>query len=232
MTHARWIVSGNDLIQARLEFTPVMLRDVHVYRMDDLHRLRRAVVADYATPSRDRNSWVFHEGQNWDLPIGSTLANAGTDQKIELPAVATSRFEEKEFGLALDPTWLGVLDISARYLPNAIFNGLAEARFSPDFEYRTWVQARYALSLYAFALLLLGCLLAQTLLTHRIRIGALACIAGAGYFSHTLMKIFIVLGEHGYISPVLAGWAVPTFLVVAGILVLRACRPIEHLVAA
>ena len=62
---------------------------------------------------------------------------------------------------------------------------------------------------------LLASALSILLLSSEVRIAAVCLIALIGYFFNTVMKVFVLLGEHSYLSPFNASWAVPTFQAIA-----------------
>jgi hypothetical protein len=49
-------------------------------------------------------------------------------------------------------------------------------------------------------------------LGNEIGLAMLCFVAIAGYMANTAMKLLIMLGEHGYLSSVVAGWSVPLLL--------------------
>jgi len=63
--------------------------------------------------------------------------------------------------------------------------------------------------MFCVALSLLATSLSLMLIARGTGFLQLAIIAGAGYFANTLMKLLILLGEHGYVKVAVAGWLMP-----------------------
>jgi lipopolysaccharide export system permease protein len=208
--HPQWIAVGLDLIQAVIEpGSPPLLRDVRLYRMNDALALRSFHQAKLAKPIDD-HSWVLIDGHRWTSPLGTQESRSFWDQNAftgdDVP------FDKEELDLKLTPAWINAFHINARYLPNDVFSALRRVDFSPNAEFQTWEQARLALCLFCAAMPLLAATLSMLLLPCDIRLGALAIVGVAGYMANSGMKLLILLGEHGYVSPWIAAWAMPALL--------------------
>jgi lipopolysaccharide export system permease protein len=212
LPNAQWIAAGRDLIQAYVESgAPPTLRDVKVYRMDESLALRAMYRAKLAKPLDD-HAWLLIDGYRWVSPLGagsdkSDAEGANLPQgEQELP------FAQEKLDLQVAPIWINNFQIGARYLTNDVFKALAKVKFSPRSEFRTWQQARYSMAVFCAVMPLLAASLSVLLLGNEIRWAMLCFIAIVGYMANTAIKLFILLGEHGYLSPVAAGWSVPFFL--------------------
>jgi lipopolysaccharide export LptBFGC system permease protein LptF len=133
---------------------------------------------------------------------------------------------QEKLDLKVAPVWINNFRVEARYLTNDVFSALSKVKFSPDSEFRTWAQARYSLSLFGLGLPLLGAVLSMLLLSNDISLPALCIVSLSGYAANSAMKLFILLGEHDYVSPMVAGWTVPVLLLVLCAVAVRSGRQI------
>ena len=212
LPYPQWIASGRDLIQAFVVAgSPPTLRDVRVYRMDETMALQTFFRAKLAKPLDDR-SWLLTDGYRWTSPIGARPIGSPPEGKKFAEPEGEVAFAQERLDLKVAPIWINNFRIGARYLTNDVFTALMKVSFSPDSEFRTWEQARYSQSLFCAAMPVLAASLSILLLAYEIRLAMLCFIALAGYMTNTAMKLFVLLGEHGYLSPVAAGWSVPAFL--------------------
>jgi lipopolysaccharide export system permease protein len=212
LPYPQWIAAGRDLIQAEVDpGSPPTLREVKVYRMDEALALQTVYRAKLARPV-DNHTWILLDGYRWVSPLNSGLNTSGAGTEDFIDAKQEVPFEQEKLDLELAPIWLDNRRIGARYLTNDVFKALARIKFSPDSEFRTWKQARFSMSLFCDAMPLLAATLSTLLLANEVGWAVLCFIAIIGYFANTAMKIFILVGEHGYLSPIAAGWSVPLFL--------------------
>jgi hypothetical protein len=59
-----------------------------------------------------------------------------------------------------------------------------------------------------------------------ISLPALCIVALSCYAANSAMKLFVLLGEHDHLPPVIAGWAVPVFLLLLCAVAVRSGREI------
>jgi lipopolysaccharide export system permease protein len=209
LPYPQWFASGHDIIQAMVEpGEPPSLRDVKIYRMSDALSLQTFFRAKSARPL-GQDEWLLVDGYRWSPPKDTSQTNfAPNDAKP--PAMKDQiPFAEAKLHLELSPVWLNNSRINPRYLTSDVFSALGKEHFSPESEFRTWQQARWSLPVFCVAMPLLATSLSLLLMAKRIGFPQLAIIAAAGYSANVLMKLFVLLGEHGYIHAVAAGWLVP-----------------------
>jgi lipopolysaccharide export system permease protein len=198
--YPQWMALGHDLVQALIEpGNPPSLRDVRIYRMDDSLKLHTFLQAKSATIVGD-DQWLLAEGYRWSPPTSNPSAIPLTEQRS---------FTTETIHLALSPVWLNNRLIPARYLPNSVFSALARESFMPDQEFRTWQNARWSLAIFCAAMTILASTLSTFMMETQIVFSRLAVIGIGGYVINTLMKVSILLGEHGYINPAFSAWFVP-----------------------
>ena len=233
LLYPQWFVAGDDIVQAMVEpGEPASLRDVKIYRMStslSLQTFFRANVAKPISPGK----WQLIDGYRWSSPQDASQSSLAAFD-IRPPAKEDqSPFTEETIDLELSPIWLNTYRVSARYLTHDVFSALGKEHFSPDSEYRTWEQVRWSLPMFCVALSLFATSLSITLMASGMGFSQLAIIAGAGYFANTLMKLLVLLGEHGYVHVAVAGWLVPLTTLAAGPLVTLLRRnPSDQLAAA
>lgn len=208
----QWLAAGRDLIQAIVEpGSPPALREVKVYRMDESLALQSFYQAKLATPLDD-HTWLLRDGNRWTSTRGADQAGTNPDDGNGIASDQEIPFAREKIQLAVAPIWINSFRIGARYLTHDVFDALTKVKFAPDSEFRTWLQARYALALFALAMPLLAATLSMLFLAGEVSLPALSVIALVGYMANTAVKIFTLLGEHDYISPIAAAWSVPIFL--------------------
>jgi lipopolysaccharide export system permease protein len=204
----RWAAAGRDLIQAIVEpGDPPSLRDVKIYRMNKELSLQTFFRAKAARPVK-AGEWLLTDGYQWSPPQMSD-EDGSTSAKTGPVAIEPAPFAEKIIDLDISPIWISNDRVNARYLTKDVFSALGKERFFPDFEYRTWEHARWSLPLFCIAMPFLATNLSLLLLARKIAFAQLAIIAAMGYLANALMKVFILLGEHGHIPAVVAGWLIP-----------------------
>jgi lipopolysaccharide export system permease protein len=227
----RWVAAGSDVIQAIVEpGDPPSLRDVKIYRMNKELSLQTFFRAKAARPVK-AGEWLIIDGYQWSPPR-ILYQDGSTSAKTEPAATETTPFTEKIIDLNISPTWINNDRVNARYLTNDVFSALGKEQFFPDFEFRTWEHARWSLPLFCIAMPLLATSLSLLLLARKIEFAQLAIIAVMGYLANALMKVFILLGEHGQVPAAVASWLIPmttlaVCLVLAGEELVHATRDRE-----
>jgi len=209
LPYPQWFAAGDDIVQAMVEpGEPASLRDVKIYCMNPSLSLQTFFRANVAKPI-SRGKWRLIDGYRWSSPQDASQSNLAAFD-VKPPAMeARTPFAEETIDLELSPIWLNTYRVNARYLTHDVFSALGKEHFSPDSEYRTWGQVRWSLPMFCVALSLLATSLSLMLIARGTGFLQLAIIAGAGYFANTLMKLLILLGEHGYVKVAVAGWLMP-----------------------
>jgi lipopolysaccharide export system permease protein len=204
----RWATADRDVIQAIVvPEDPPSLRDVKIYRMNKELSLQTFFRAKAARPVK-AGEWLLIDGYQWSPPQMSD-EDGSTSAKPGPAATEPAPFTERMIDLDISPTWISNDRLNARYLTNDVFSALGKEHFFPDFEYRTWEHARWSLPLFCIAMPFLATSLSLLLLARKIAFAQLAIIAVMGYLANALMKVFILLGEHGHIPAAVAGWLIP-----------------------
>jgi lipopolysaccharide export system permease protein len=222
----QWLAADRDLIQAVVEpGSPPVLHEVKVYRLDDSLALASFYQAKLAKPLDD-HTWLLLDGARWTSPLVENRPALNLDEGNPVVAEQEVPFVQERLDLTIAPVWINNFRTEPRYLTNDVFSALSRVKFSPDSEFRTWAQARYSLSLFGLALPLLAAVLSMLLLATDISLPALCIVALSCYVANSAMKLFILLGEHDYLSPVVAGWTVPVFLLVLCAIAVRSGREI------
>jgi len=214
ISERKWIIAGNDLIHARINFSaPPRLLDVRIFRNDGDHHLREIVDARSATPTEKEGFWIVEDGQRHLVKPEPSAAGADA-QKPSQPIEATveTSFQRALIAVKIDPFWVRYFGIPVKFLPIDVFRRLGEAHFQPDAEYRTWAQARFSIPIVAGGMALLAGSLCLILLAGEIRVPVLLFVGGCGFAAHTLTTLFVLMGDHGWIHPLLAGWLIPALI--------------------
>src|SRR5690606_2604568 len=154
-------------------------------------------------------AWRLYGGNKWSVGATAQTTLEAAAEADRSPGQATEYID-----LDLSPLWLTNHRIHASVLPHEVLGALAEA---PGGQYRatnyqTWLHLRYAQWLYPGAMALLACSWALFLLGQQVRLEAVLAIGFAGYLGHISLRICLLLGENGYLSPILAGWLAPVFV--------------------
>jgi len=214
LPYPQWIALGHDLVQAFVEpGDPPSLRDVRVYRMDDSLTLRTFLRAKSATIVGD-DQWLLVEGYRWSPSTPADHAFSMSNPSA-IPPTEQRPFTTETIHLAMSPLWLNNRLITPRYLTNSTFLALARESFAPDREFRTWQNARWSLAMFCAAMTVLASTLSTLMMAKRVVFVRLVVIGIVGYAINTLMKVSILLGEHGYMNPTLSAWFVPVFTLTA-----------------
>jgi lipopolysaccharide export system permease protein len=206
----KWFAAGNDLIRADINFTsPPTLSNIQLFQMAADHRLREVVVATSARPIDGGNNWLFQEGQRWKVNPNGSVSSSALDLPISSPNAVEMSFSSAVMPLNVNPIWLRYFGINARYLPDSVFRILADVNFEPRSEYDTWSQARLSIPVGAGGMVVLAGCLSALLLINEVRLSVIFVLVAVGYLAHFFTKLSLILGDYGWISPVVAGWFVP-----------------------
>jgi lipopolysaccharide export system permease protein len=202
----QWLAAGHDLVQAIVEpGQPPSLHAVRVYRMDGAFELRSVFRAKTAKPADD-HAWMLTDGTRW------RVGGEADGSPAQSGSFSEESFAQQKLDLELAPVWVDNFRIPPRYLLNDVFLAIIKIGSPPNSEFRTWQQARYSIALFCAAMPLLAAVLWMLLMASDFNLVMMGLITLAGYLANTVMKVFILLGEHGYVTPIAAGWSLPAFV--------------------
>ena len=104
--------------------------------------------------------------------------------------------------------------MSPQYLSMSDLRSLARAQINSHDQgaFRTRLQALYGDVALTCAMALLAASLCLLFFPYRLRVVALIVTLLAGYLAHFAGRAFLLMGEFGYVWPVIAGWLVPLVL--------------------
>jgi lipopolysaccharide export LptBFGC system permease protein LptF len=183
------------------------------------------IVAASAAAVDDGKNWILRDGWRWSLePGGAASGSLQTELPDRGEAASEARFSSEKIVLDVNPLWLRNFGIEPKYLPDQVFRKLAGLALHPNSAYATWAQARFAIPVAAAAMVLMAGSLSLLLLTSEIRFRAIVFGTLAGFVAHLLTRLLLVLGDHGWIYPMLAGWFVPVLLLSSSFAVLQLVR--------
>jgi lipopolysaccharide export LptBFGC system permease protein LptF len=211
----QWISAGHDLIQAQITYGLPLLRHVTVYRLGHNGQLQEIIRAESARPSGDHN-WIFYRGSAWKSDTANLADGAMTLPGMSNPSGEEIEFDQRPIALSLHPVWLSNRAIDAKYLSHEVLQIIVNANIEPNpsSAYRAWLVLPYMQAFLPGASAALAAALAHVFLIGiALRADLLFGLTLAGYASHAMTKILVVLGEKGHISPILAGGLVPVLLI-------------------
>jgi lipopolysaccharide export LptBFGC system permease protein LptF len=204
----QWFAAGNDLIQATVEpGTPPALHDIRVYRMDDSLALRSVFRAKIAKPLDD-HVWLLSDGTRWS--VTNLLDGSNTQKDTFVASDHEEAFAKLSLNLDLPAVWLNNSQTAPRYLPNKTFLEILKGAMHSDSDFRTWRQARFSLPIFCITMPIIAAILSIRFMSSGVALSTVCLIALMGYLANTAMKVFVLLGEHGYLAPLVASWSVPT----------------------
>ncbi|MDE2163386.1 MAG: LptF/LptG family permease [Alphaproteobacteria bacterium] len=212
-----WIVSPNGLLSTQIEYgPPPVLHNLTFYRRDATGQLIEVDVASLARQVPGTNRWLMRNGRYW-VSQRTAAANdtSGSNFALGNPAGETMiPFSTRIVSLDLDPLWLSVFGMEVQYLPMRVLTTLAQSDLGglPRGLYRTRLQVLYGEALLPGAMALLAASLSMLLLAYGTPSKALVVIVFIGYVAHFGTKACLLMGENGYMPPVMAGWLVPLAL--------------------
>jgi lipopolysaccharide export system permease protein len=211
-----WIAAGDDLVHARIEYgPPAALHDVMIYRHAPGGDLMEVITARLAEPGHAPNRWLLRDGGRWPVSGAKRPDGGASETQAERTTPAAGSDRREEIDLHVDPLWLSNYRIYARFLPQDVLQTLASnsgGRYATT-DYQTWLHFRNAQALYPGSMALLAASLALLLMAHGLSIGALVTLAFAGYAGHIAVKACLLLGEHGYLPPLVAAWFSPASII-------------------
>lgn len=220
-TQSTWFSAGSDLVRATVQYAPVTLHDVTLYRFDDAWRLTEIDTAETAVPDTKRNAWRLLNGETWAFHRGPGVVSKAVVNGPRLPDPFTHRFAERKLTIGLDPVWVGVWGIGPEYLPASVLTAITKVNHDAQTNslFRTRIELNWANATMPGAMALLASVMAVFLLPYRVQFVRVFAIGLIGYAAHLAVRIAVLFGEHGMLSPAFAAWLVPfSIFVSAGIL--------------
>jgi lipopolysaccharide export LptBFGC system permease protein LptF len=202
-------------MRARIEYgPPVRLRNVTIYKLDSDGHLAEVDTAASAHVLPDK-SWRLENGRYWRADFenrGDVLSTGENREEVEIP------FRQRIVRLNLDPLWLHNKGLSPQYLWLSELRILSGAEImSRDLSgYRTRLQALFSGPFFTWAMAMLGASLSMLYFAYQTRWRALVLVLLGGYLAHFAFKGLYLVGEFGYIHPLVAAW-LPTFLLMCGV---------------
>lgn len=210
-----WLSAGNDLVYARIDYgPPAVLHNVTIYRLDPAGGIREVDNAGHAVPAGNGKGWLLIDGNSWSA--AAPASNAALAEAFASPGEAegANGFARRVIDLRVDAVWLSALGMSPIFLPQGMLRTIARSTNGSFFvgNFQTWVQARYGHALLPGLMALLASSLSLLLLAYRVRAETVLAIVLAGYVGDLATRVFLLLGEQGYVPPAVAGWFVPIAL--------------------
>jgi lipopolysaccharide export system permease protein len=210
-----WMAAGGGILRAEVEYgPPPVLRNVMFFARDDTGRLTEVFVAPEAHWEQGTDRWLMRGGQYWKArrgPVSQTVFGGRATHQAMKP------FDEKAVTLAIDPVWFSWYNLQPQYIPLPVLGELAASKGIPGEhgQYETRRHVVFGEALLPGMMALLASVLSMLLLAYRTPAPALVGIVFAGYIAHFGTKACLIMGQNGYMNPVLAGWLVPASLAVA-----------------
>jgi len=209
-----WIALPDGLLRAEIGYgPPLKLRNVTIYKLDSEGHLAEVNTAALAAP-QPNNRWLLREGRYWRADFenrGDVLTTGAANEEAEVP------FHTRTIDMDLNVLWLANLGLSPQYIPLPQLRELAGGHIMARDQsgYRTRLQAIYSEGFFAWAMALLGASLSMLYFAYRTQWQALVGVLLAGYVAHFASKAFYLMGEFGYVDPVVATWISPLLVVLA-----------------
>ena len=209
-----WIALPDGLLRAQIEYgPPLTLHDVTIYKLDSAGHLSEVDIAALATPE-DGDRWRLQDGRYWregGADQGNVISSTPASEEREIP------FSSRAISMRLSTLWLSNLGLSPQYLFLGDLHRLAaEPIMSRDLSgYQTRRQTLFGETLFTCGMALLGAVLSMLYFAYATRWFALVTVLLAGYLAHFASKAFQLMGEFGYIGPIVAGWLAPVLVLLA-----------------
>jgi lipopolysaccharide export system permease protein len=215
-----WIALSGGLIKASIAYgPPPVLHDIALFRRDAEGRLLEVDTAAVARLDSATGRWHLSRGQYWQAASAPHLASGGVTRQAMIP------FAERSVAMALNPLWLSWYNLVPQYIPLPVLYQLAESSDIPDAhgQYATRFYVVIAEAFLPAGMALLAAALSMLFLAYGTSAPALIGIVFAGYTAHFAIKAGLILGQNGFIPPLLAGFTVPVLLFAATACVLFVC---------
>ena len=204
-----WLALPNGLLRAEIVYGPPLgLRNVTVYTLDAVGHLSEMDTAAFASPLASGDQWLLRDGHYWSVNRGQSEQDGanyvlgGAREEAEIP------FVRRRISLSLNTLWLANQGMSPQYLSMSDLRSLAHAQINAhdSGNFRTRLQALYGEIALTCAMALLAASLSLLFFSYRLRPVALIVTLLAGYVAHFSARAFLLMGEFGYVWPVVAGW--------------------------
>ena len=212
-----WIALSGGLLRTEIEYgPPPVLHNLTLYKRSAGGQLTELDVAAVAYQLPGKNLWLMRNGRFW-TPEGSPASNDMTYSTVAPGDAADDTmvsFAERAVSLELDPLWLSVFGMEPQYLPMHELRPLARSDRGPQSKglYRTRLQVLYGEIVLPGAMALLAASLSMLFLAYSTPVKALIGIVFVGYLAHFGTKACLLMGQNGYMPPVMAGWLVSACL--------------------
>ena len=212
-----WIALSGGLLRTEIEYgPPPVLHNLTLYKRSAGGQLTELDVAAVAYQLPGKNLWLMRNGRFW-TPEGSPASNDMTYSTVapgDAAADTMVPFAERAVSLELDPLWLSVFGMEPQYLPMHELRPLARSDRGPQSKglYRTRLQVLYGEIVLPGAMALLAASLSMLFLAYSTPVKALIGIVFVGYLAHFGTKACLLMGQNGYMPPVMAGWLVSACL--------------------
>ena len=210
-----WISLPGGLLNAEVEYgPPPVLHSLTFYKLDAGGRLTGVDMAASGRRLPGTNLWQMRNGRFWKPEPASGDASRSTLVLGNSEGEIMTPFAERTVSLQLDPLWLHVLGMEAQYLTMPVLRALSRSDTAPGAGslYRTRLQVLYGESLLPGAMALMAASLSLLLLAYSAPAKAVVGIVLTGYLAHFGTKACLLMGQNGYMPPVMAGWLVPVAL--------------------
>jgi lipopolysaccharide export LptBFGC system permease protein LptF len=213
-----WIALSGGLLNTEIEYgPPPVLHHLTLYKLDAHGTLTGVDMASAARQLPGSDLWLMRDGRSWSSSEkGRPLDGAAHPTPAPGNSVGETMtpFAEQTIRLDIDPLWLSVFGMEPQYLRMPVLRALARSDSGPHYTglYRTRLQALYGEALLPGAMALLATSLSLLLLAYNTPARALVGILFAGYLAHSGTKACLLMGQNGYMPPVMAGWLVPVAL--------------------
>jgi lipopolysaccharide export system permease protein len=215
---SHWIASSGGLLNTEIEYgPPPVLHHLTLYKLDAHGTLTEVDMAGAARQLPGSDLWLMRDGRSWSSSEeGRPLDGAAQPTPAPGNSVGETMtpFAEQIVRLDIDPLWLSVFGMEPQYLRMPALRALARSDSGPLYTglYRTRLQTLYGEALLPGAMALLATSLSLLLLAYDTPARALVGILFAGYLAHSGTKACLLMGQNGYMPPVMAGWLVPVAL--------------------
>lgn len=211
-----WMSTPGGIVRAEVEYgPPPVLHNVMVFKRDDAGHLIEVNVAPHARWQSDTDRWTLEDGQSWKATdksdVSKTMVFGKASQQTMTP------FETLDVAIDADPVWFTWYNLVPQYIPLPVLLQLASSDRIPGVhgQYETRFHVVVAEAVLPALMALLASSLAMLLLAYRVSAPALIGMVFSGYIAHFGIKACLIMGQNGYMNPILAGWLVPSCLAIA-----------------
>ncbi|GAA0565572.1 LptF/LptG family permease [Rhizomicrobium electricum] len=210
-----WMTAGGGILRAQIQYgPPPVLRNVMFFARDAGGRLTEVDVAPMAVWEEGTDRWTMQNGQYWKA--GSKEGVSRTVFAGRATHQSMTPFAEKSVTLAIDPLWFTWHNLQPQYIPVPVLAKLAASERVPDAhgQYETRLHVVLSEAVLPGLMALLASALSMLFMAYRTPAPALVGIMFCGYIAHFGTKACLIMGQNGYMDPVIAGWLVPACLLV------------------